>query len=140
MSASRDTVRLEPVCSNPLVSGQGSRLFPHRLDYWRRFGLSFRAASALASTGCDTVEDAAKLGRIYFAGRPNLGRKTLQELAVVLGFSPERKTAIDAVAAALAMTIADPDETREIATDVLIALRRSGFVVVAPRTAPRRPR
>jgi hypothetical protein len=140
MSDNPEIVRSDRVCGSRLASGQASRLFPHRLDYWRRFGLSFRAASALASTGCDTVEDAAKLGRVYFAGRPNLGRKTLQELAIVLGFSSERKTAIDAVAAALALTVADPDETREVAIDVLIALRRSGFVVVASRTTSRRPR
>ena len=140
MSTTRDGVGLERAESHRLASTQTTRPFQHRLDYWRHVGLSLRASSALARAGCDSIEEVARLGREYFAGRPNLGRKTLQELAVLAGFPPERRTVIDAVAAALSMTITDADEAREIATDVLIALRRSGFVVVAPKTAPRRRR
>ena len=140
MSTARGGVGLNRAGSHLLTPEQVNPLFPRRLDHWRHVGLSLRAASALADAGCDSIEEVAKLGRTYFAGKPNLGKKTLQELAALVGFWPERKTVIDAVAAALAMTITDPDEARDIATDVLIALRRSGFVVVAPRTAPRRRR
>jgi hypothetical protein len=124
----------------PRASGQAAPLSTDRFDHWRGRGLSLRAAVALADAGCDSAEDVARLGPHYFAGKPNLGRKTLQELTALVGFSPARKTVIDAVAAALALTIPDLDEARDIATDVLIALRRSGFVVVAPRSAPRRRR
>ena len=55
-------------------------------------------------------------------------------------YKHERRTVINTVAAALSMTITDADKAREIAIDVLIALRRSGFVVVAPETTARHRR
>lgn len=112
------------------------RFYPHRFRLWTERGLSPRAASALALASIDTVEQVAALGRAYFAGKPNVGAKTLEELAILAGWPPKNKTPVDAIAAALGLSIADPDEAREAATDAVIALRRSGFVIASHRSAP----
>lgn len=104
---------------------------------WTARGLSARAASVVALAGCDSVEEITRLGRAYFEGRPNCARKTLAELAALAGWPPRVATAADAIAAALALAIDDPTEAHEAATDVCIALRRSGFVISAKRTEAR---
>jgi hypothetical protein len=111
------------------LSQRTTRLYPHRFVAWQREGLSARAASVVALAGCNTIEEIGRLGRSYFEGRPNCAEKTLAELAALAGWAPKRATAVDAIAAALALSIPDPDETREVATDVMVALRRSGFVI-----------
>jgi hypothetical protein len=108
------------------------RLFPERLAAWRSAGLSARAAAALATSGCDTIPQVVRLGRAYFEGRPNLGPKTLAELAKLAGWPPKRRTALDVVSSALSIGL-DPEEAREAACDVMAALRRSGFVLVTAR-------
>lgn len=108
------------------------RLFPERLAAWRSAGLSARAAAALATSGCDTIPQVVRLGRAYFEGRANLGPKTLAELAKLAGWPPKRRTALDVVSSALSIGL-DPEEAREAACDVMVALRRSGFVLVTAR-------
>lgn len=108
------------------------KLFPERLAAWRSAGLSARAAAALATSGCDTIPQVARLGRAYFEGRANLGPKTLAELAKLAGWPPKRRTALDVVSSALSIGL-DPEEAREAACDVMAALRRSGFVLVTAR-------
>ena len=108
-----------------------TRLFPKRFMRWQQAGLSVRAAAVLSNAGCDTPEQVTQLGRSYFEGRPNCGERTLAELAERAGWPPKRPTAVDAIAAALGLAISDPEETREMAADTIIALRRSGFVIVA---------
>jgi hypothetical protein len=63
-----------------------------------------------------------------------LGAKTLAELATIAFWPAERQTAADAIAAALRLAIDDPAECAEAATDALIALRRSGYLIVASAT------
>lgn len=112
------------------LSQQCHRLYPRRFAIWQEHGLSVRAASAVAVAGCDTVADIARLGHAYFEAQPNCGAKTLAELAALSGWEPDRRTAVDAIAAALSMSI-NLKETRDVATDVMIALRRSGFTIIA---------
>ena len=57
------------------------RLFPQRFVAWQRQGLSARASSAAALACCDTVAEIMRLGRPYFENLPNVGTKTLEELA-----------------------------------------------------------
>lgn len=121
------TYHMEQVARSPQV------LFPRRLAAWQRRGLSFRAAAVLSNAGCDTPEDVARLGRAYFQKQPNCAQKTLSELAAVGDWPENRITAVDAIAAALAMAIVEPEERHEVATDVMIALRRSGFVITASK-------
>ena len=118
-------------------SPQVDHLFPRRFVRWQRAGLSARASSAVALAGCDTVEEITRLGREYFEGRRNCATKTLAELAALAGWPPKVATAVDAIAAALALAIDDPDEAREAATDAVIALRRGGFFISAKRTEAR---
>jgi hypothetical protein len=117
-----------------LLSSKTNRLFPRRLDHWRRKGLSFRAAAALANASCDTVEEVFRLGPDYLSRCSNLSPKTQRELAALGNWSRKRQSPIDAIAAALAMAIADPAGAREAAADAVIALRRSGYVLSARRT------
>jgi hypothetical protein len=109
-------------------------LFPHRFAAWKNRGLSSRAASAASVAGCDTAAEIALLGREHFEKMPNCSSKTLQELAVVGNWPPKRQSPVDAIAASLALAIADPAEAREAATDAVIALRRSGYMLSARRT------
>lgn len=117
------------------LSSDTKRNFDPRFRRWREAGVSVRGAAVLALAGCDSVQDINVLGRSHFEGRPNCAAKTLAELAVLAGWPPKAGTAVDAIAAALQMAVRDPDEAREAATDALIALRRSGFVVLASRQA-----
>ena len=105
------------------------RMFDQRKEYWRSRGLSVRAAGVLAGAGCDTVEAVARLGRPYFERRPNCANRTLAELEKLAAWPPRRQTVVDAIAAALSLTITDPEEAKEAAEDTVIALRRSGFVI-----------
>lgn len=117
----------------------GGQRFQRRFDTWRARGQSARAAAILALAGADTVEDVRRLGRAYFKGRRNIGAKTLAELARLGAWQPVCRTAADAIAASLALTIPDPEECREAAMDTLIGLRRAGFVIVAnPASVGRR--
>ena len=111
-------------------------LFPHRLAAWRRHGLSSRAAGVLANACCDTVDQVAKLGRSYFEARPNCGNRTLDEIGNLAGWPCAKRTAVDAIAAALALSM-DPEEAKEAAGDAIIALLRSGFIISARRTEVR---
>jgi hypothetical protein len=122
---------MEKVARSPNV------LFPQRLAQWRAQGLSFRAATALAHASCDTADEVARLGPCYFSRRPNLGPKTQQELAALGNWSPKRPSPIDAIAASLALAIADPEDAREAATDAVMALGRSGYMLSAWRTERR---
>lgn len=112
------------------------RHYHHRLEAWRETGLSARAAGALALAGCDTQEDITRLGRGYFVRLSNCAAKTLAELEALAAWPAKPLTAVETITAALLLSINDHDEAREAATDALIALRRSGFVVVATRSAP----
>ena len=118
------------------LSPHSNRFFPRRFMAWQHRGLSVRAAGVVALAGCDTVEEISRLGRDYFAAQPNCATKTMAELALLAGWPPRVDTAVDAIAAALSLAINDPEETREVATDVMIALRRSGFVISARRMGP----
>ena len=91
--------------------------------------MSSRAASAVAKAGCDTVAEIASLGREHFGSRPNLGVRSLAELEKLAGWPPKRMSAVDTVTTVLRLAIGDPEEAREVAGDVLMALRRSGFTV-----------
>ncbi len=119
--------------STQALSAQIIRRYPDRFASWQNAGLSARAASVVSLAGCDSVEQIAALGRPYFAAQPNCAAKTLAELAQLAGWPAPRNTAVDAIAAALGMVINDPEETHEVATDVMIALRRSGFVIAADK-------
>ena len=117
---------------------QPDRHHHRRFTVWHASGLSTRAAGALAAAGCDNIDEITRLGREYFEKLPNCAATTLQELAILAGWPPPRATAVEAITAALLLSITDPDEAKEIATDALIALRRSGFAVVMSRSAPGR--
>jgi hypothetical protein len=122
---------MEKVAPSPNV------LFPRCLARWHAQGLSFRAAAAVTHANCDTADEVARLGRDYFEGRRNCSTVTMQALATLANWPSKRQTAVDAIATALAMAIADPAEAREAATDAVIALRRSGYVLSARRTEAR---
>jgi hypothetical protein len=101
---------------------------------WKANGLGPRAASAAALAGCDSIEEITRLGRTYFEKRPNLGPKSLAELAAIANWPPRLGTALDTIATTLAMGM-DPAEAREVATDVLTSLRTAGFVLtISPRS------
>lgn len=118
------------------LSGPSDRFDRHRFERWKAHGLSARAAAALANAGCDSVPEITALGRDHFAQLPNCAAKTLEELAEFANWPARSVTAVEAIAAAMLLSIHDHDEAREAATDALMALRRSGFVVVAARSAP----
>ena len=90
---------------------------------WTQRGLSARAAFAVSFAGCDTVEEVTRLGRKFFASRPNCGLQTLTKSANLAGWPPYDTTTVDAIAAALALAIDDPAEAREASVDVVVALR-----------------
>lgn len=117
--------------TQPLTSTT-SKLFPKRFARWQSAGLSARAASAVSLACCDTVEEIARLGRVYFEGRPNCADKTLAELAAICGWPPKSRNAIDTIAAALSIGM-PADEAHEAAADVMSALRKSGFVLAVRR-------
>ncbi len=114
-----------------MQASSNRRHFPQRFEAWQRKGLSARAASAAALAGCDSIDQITQLGRSHFENQPNCGKRTLSELATLAGWPSKRNTAVDAITAALGMAINDPEETREVAMDIIIALRRSGFVIAA---------
>jgi hypothetical protein len=115
------------------VAPEINRLFLQRRDLWRSQGLSVRASGVLAGAGCDTIDDVARLGRSYFETRPNCAERTVAELEKIAGWPPRRRTVANVIATALALAIDNPQEAREAAVDVAIALRRAGFVVTAKR-------
>jgi hypothetical protein len=119
------------------LSPSTRRLFPHRFAQWQAQGLSARAASAVALAGCDTVEEIARLGRSHFENVPNLGEKSLAQLATLAGWPEQRRTAVDTIAQALSMAM-DPQEAREAAADVMSALRCAGYALtVTPKAHAR---
>lgn len=111
-------------------------LYPKLFMQWSKRGLSPRAASALALAGCDTVEQVTALGRQWFQEKPNVGVKTLNELARLAGWSDEPMTPAAAVATALQLSIPDPEAAQEAALDCLISLRRAGYVIASRQSAP----
>lgn len=113
------------------------RNFRGRFETWKTRGLSTRAATILAMSGCGTVADVTSLGRSWFAGQRNVGATTLAELSTLAGWPPEQGTAVDAIAAALNLSIHNPAEAREAAIDACVALRRSGFAIVTRGGATR---
>lgn len=115
------------------LSGDARRNFQARFKVWISRGMSVRAAAVLALNGVDTIKQVSDLGRDHFKGQENCGGKTLAELGTLAGWPAEQGTPVDAIAAALQLAIADPEEAREAATDAVIALRRSGFVIAAKR-------
>jgi hypothetical protein len=120
----------EPFQNQPETA---KRFYPYRFRLWSKRGLSPRAASALALAGTDTVEQVTALGREWFQGKPNVGVKTLNELARLAGWLDERKTPREAIAAALRLSLPNPDEAEDVAQDIMIALRRHRFAVVTAR-------
>ena len=116
------------------LSPSARRLFPLRFAAWQAQGLSARAASAAATVGCDTAEEIARLDRVYFERLPNLGEKSLQQLADLAGWPPKRRPAVDTIATSLALEI-DPEEARETATDDLTSLRKAGFALAVSNRA-----
>jgi len=109
-----------------------------RFNRWKAEGLSARAASVLALSGCDTVVDVQRLGRDYFERQSNVGAKTLAELNRLAAWPAACRTPADAIAASLALTISSPEECLDAATDALIGLRRAGFIVIASPPTGRR--
>jgi hypothetical protein len=114
------------------LPAQARQSFPASFEAWRSAGLSVRASAVLALEGCSTVAQVAALGRAHFAGKPNVGVKTLNELAGLVGWPAKAGTPLDAVASALSLGL-DPEEAREAAADALNALRRSGFSIIADK-------
>jgi hypothetical protein len=100
------------------LSPRTRRLFPHRFVAWQRRSLSARAAGALASAGCDTLEDVAYLGRSYSEGRRSCAAKTVSELAILAGWPPKPRTAIDTIVQAPGLAIDDPEEASEAAANL----------------------
>jgi hypothetical protein len=110
------------------------RLFPFRFAAWQAQGLSARAASAVATAGCDTAEEIARLARVYLKSLPSLDERPLQQLADLTGWPPKRRTAVDTIAASPAPGM-DAEEGRKTATDVLTSLRKAGFVLAVSNRA-----
>jgi hypothetical protein len=104
-----------------------NRLFAERRALWRARGLSMRTSGILAGAGCDTIDDVARLGRLY--SRPNCGTRSLTELAELAGWPAKPHTMVDVIGTVLGLAIADATEVREVAQDVALALRRAGFVL-----------
>src|SRR4051812_19777978 len=118
------------------TSLETERRFRPRFLAWVARGASTHAATVLADAGCETFDDIRRLGRDYFESFRGCGKKTLQELSLLAGWQPKIDTAADAIAAALSLTISDPDEAYEAARDAVIALTRAGFVIAVSDTAP----
>lgn len=98
--------------------------------FWRNAGCSPRAAAALGNAKISRLDQIASFGRDYFHGLPNCGPRTVAEIGALIGGWPaDHKPALDAVASALAIAIADPEEAKVAAMDALIALRRAGYVI-----------
>jgi hypothetical protein len=108
-----------------------------RFDAWLATGLSCRASVALVRSGCDTAEDVARLGKPYFIANRKLGLKTLEEIGVVGGWVAKKASVTDVIAAALLLSISDPEEAQEAALDVLSGLHRCGFVLSLSRADAR---
>ncbi len=52
-------------------SRQPARLYSQSFVDWQRKGLSARAGRRLVLAGCDTIEQIASLGQLYFERLPN---------------------------------------------------------------------
>jgi hypothetical protein len=118
------TFSVLPAISNQsVVDATRVRTFRDRYIAWQARDLPARVADALAKAGIDTVGQVARLDRAYFKSRPNLGPKTLRELA---GGPKERLTAADVIAGAFSLSL-PPNDARETVVDLVIALRRNGF-------------
>jgi hypothetical protein len=57
--------------------------------FWRRLGLSVRAAAAVAAVGCQSLDEIRGLGWSFFHRRKNCGTRTLQELSDLVGGWPD---------------------------------------------------
>jgi DNA-directed RNA polymerase alpha subunit len=120
--------------SKQSLSPASSRFFPKRFMGWQSHSLSVRATSALTLAGFDNTEQVAALERSYFESFRKLGEKSLAQLADLAGWPPKRRTAVDTIAASLALGM-DPEEARETATDVLTSLRKAGFLLAVSNRA-----
>jgi hypothetical protein len=60
-----------------------------QFQFWRDQGLSVRAASAAAASGCRSVRELRQLGWRYFEYQANCGAKTLRELSAHVGGFPD---------------------------------------------------
>src|SRR4051812_3047234 len=97
------------------------RNFRQRFLLWAERGLPTRAATVLADAGCDTYDDVQRLGREYFEVFTGCGKKTFQDLAIFFGWPPKVGSAVAAIAAALALSLSDPEQARDAAEDVVIS-------------------
>jgi CxxC motif-containing protein (DUF1111 family) len=104
-------------------------MFAQRIACWTRHGSSFRAAAVLAAAEWDTEEQVTRLGKSYFDWRANRGEMTLGELGRQAGWPAPATTPARAIAKALTLSVADPDEALEAAGDAIRSLRRFGFVI-----------
>jgi hypothetical protein len=57
--------------------------------FWRRHGLSVRAAATVAAVGCKSLDEIRGLGWCFFQRRHNCGTRTLQELSDLVGGWPD---------------------------------------------------
>jgi hypothetical protein len=115
---------LPAISNQSVMDATRVRTFRDRYVAWQVKDLPARVADALASTGIDTVGQIARLDRASFRSRPNLGPKTLRDLA---GRPKERLTAADVIAGALSLSLPPDDDAREAVVGAVIALRRNGF-------------
>lgn len=60
-----------------------------QFQFWRDQGLSVRAASVAAASGCRSVSELRERGRRYFECQPNCGPKTLEGLSACAGGFPD---------------------------------------------------
>ena len=123
---------LPAISNQSVMDSTRVRTFLDRYDAWQARDLPARVADALANAGIDTVGQVARLDRAYFKSRPNLGPKTLRELA---GQPKERLTAADVIAGAFSLAM-PPDDARATVVDAFIALRRNGFRPSAFKSLP----
>jgi hypothetical protein len=85
----------------------------------------------LELAGVDTPEQLARLGRSFFEGRKDVGPKTLEAIERLAGWPP--RTAQDAIARALRLSIPDDEEATAAAGDAICALAAVPMDVQAGR-------
>ena len=90
-----------------------------QFQFWRDRGLSVRAASVAAASGCRSVSELRQRGRRYFEYQANCGAKTLKELSARVGGFPD---ALDGDA---------PFIGRGLNTALVKDLGRRGYAVVS---------
>ena len=111
---------LPAIFNQSVMDATRVRTFRDRHLTWQAQDRPARVADA---AGIDTVGQVARLDRAFFKIRPNLGPKTLRELA---GWPKERLIAASVIAAALSFSLS-PNDARKAVVDAASALRRNGF-------------